>query len=49
MTEVACWAHCRRKIFDAWEATAPTSRQGSTRLDRPALCRRGRGERQANA
>ncbi|MFC2255080.1 IS66 family transposase [Labrys portucalensis] len=21
--EVACWAHCRRKIFDAWEATAP--------------------------
>lgn len=21
ITEVACWAHCRRKIFDAWEAT----------------------------
>jgi transposase len=21
ITEVACWAHCRRKIFDVWEAT----------------------------
>jgi len=23
ITEVACWAHCRRKIFDVWEATKP--------------------------
>ena len=21
ITEVACWAHCRRKIFDVWETT----------------------------
>ena len=21
ITEVACWAHCRRKVFDVWEAT----------------------------
>jgi hypothetical protein len=21
ITEVACWAHCRRKFFDVWEAT----------------------------
>jgi transposase len=21
VTEVGCWAHCRRKIFDVWEAT----------------------------
>jgi hypothetical protein len=22
ITEVACWSHCRRKIFDAWETFA---------------------------
>jgi hypothetical protein len=21
ITEVACWAHCRRKFFDVWQAT----------------------------
>ena len=24
ITEVACWAHCRRKIFDVWVATKST-------------------------
>lgn len=28
IVEVACWAHCRRKIYDAWETTkSPTARQ----------------------
>ncbi len=27
ITEVACWAHCRRKFFDVWEATkAPVAK-----------------------
>lgn len=33
ITEVACWAHCRRKIFDAWEATAsPIARETLDRI-----------------
>jgi hypothetical protein len=24
ITEVACWSHCRRRIFDAWERTKST-------------------------
>ena len=24
ITEVACWSHCRRKIFDVWETTKST-------------------------
>ena len=34
ITEVACWAHCRRKIFDVWEATK--SAVAKTALDRIA-------------
>jgi transposase len=32
ITEVACWAHCRRKIYDAWEATKSPVAKGA--LDR---------------
>jgi transposase len=33
ITEVACWAHCRRKIFDAWEATAsPVAKEALDRI-----------------
>lgn len=33
ITEVACWAHCRRKIFDAWEATAsPVAKEALNRI-----------------
>ncbi len=24
ITEVACWSHCRRRIFDVWETTKST-------------------------
>jgi transposase len=34
ITEVACWAHCRRKIFDVWEATK--SAVAKTALDQIA-------------
>ena len=35
ITEVACWAHCRRKIFEVWETTkSPVAKAG---LDRIAL------------
>ncbi len=35
ITEVACWAHCRRKFFDIWEATkSPVAK--AARLDRIA-------------
>jgi transposase len=34
ITEVACWAHCRRKFFDVWEATK--SPVAKTALDRIA-------------
>jgi transposase len=28
ITEVGCWAHCRRKLFDVWEATkSPVARE----------------------
>jgi transposase len=31
--EVACWAHCRRKIFDVWEATkSPVAREALDRI-----------------
>ena len=31
--EVACWAHCRRKIFDVWKATeSPTAREALDRI-----------------
>ena len=43
ITEVACWAHCRRNIFDVWEATKSTGRQGGARPDRPVLRHRGQG------
>ncbi len=33
ITEVACWAHCRRKIFDAWEDTkSPVAKQALDRI-----------------
>jgi hypothetical protein len=33
ITEVACWAHCRRKIFDVWEATkSPIAKEGLDRI-----------------
>ncbi len=34
ITEVACWAHCRRKFFDVWEATKSPVAKGA--LDRIA-------------
>jgi hypothetical protein len=27
ITEVACWAHCRRSIFDVWQSTKSTDPQ----------------------
>jgi transposase len=31
--EVACWAHCRRKIFDVWDATqSPVAREALDRI-----------------
>jgi transposase len=33
ITEVACWAHCRRKFFDVWEATkSPVARDALDRI-----------------
>lgn len=31
--EVACWAHCRRKFFDVWEATgSPVAKEAIDRI-----------------
>ena len=33
ITEVACWAHCRRKIFDVWDATkSPVAKEALDRI-----------------
>lgn len=33
ITEVACWAHCRRKFYDAWEATkSPVAKEALDRI-----------------
>jgi hypothetical protein len=33
ITEVACWAHCRRKIFEVWEATkSPVAKEALDRI-----------------
>jgi transposase len=33
ITEVACWAHCRRKIFDVWDATkSPVANEALDRI-----------------
>jgi transposase len=33
ITEVACWAHCRRKIFDVWEQTkSPVAKEALDRI-----------------
>jgi hypothetical protein len=33
ITEVACWAHCRRKLFDVWEATkSPVAKEALDRI-----------------
>jgi len=33
LTEVACWAHCRRKFFDVWEATkSPVAKEALDRI-----------------
>ncbi len=33
IVEVACWAHCRRKIFDVWEATkSPVAKEAIDRI-----------------
>ena len=33
ITEVACWAHCRRKYFDVWEATkSATAKEALDRI-----------------
>jgi transposase len=33
ITEVACWAHCRRKFFDVWEAAkSPVAREALDRI-----------------
>jgi hypothetical protein len=33
ITEVACWAHCRRKVFDVWETTkSPVAKEALDRI-----------------
>jgi transposase len=33
ITEVACWAHCRRKVFDVWESTkSPMAKEAIDRI-----------------
>jgi hypothetical protein len=33
ITEVACWAHCRRKFFDVWETTkSPVAKEALERI-----------------
>ena len=33
ITEVACWSHCRRKLFDVWEASkSPVAREALDRI-----------------
>jgi transposase len=33
ITEVACWAHCRRKFYDVWEATkSPIAKEALDRI-----------------
>ena len=33
ITEVACWAHCRRKIFDVWDTTkSPVAKEALDRI-----------------
>ncbi len=33
ITEVACWAHCRRKLFDVWKATkSPVAKEALDRI-----------------
>lgn len=33
ITEVACWAHCRRKFYDAWDATkSPVAKEALDRI-----------------
>ena len=33
ITEVACWAHCRRKLFDVWDTTkSPVAREALDRI-----------------
>jgi transposase len=33
LTEVACWAHCRRKFFDVWEAAkSPVAKEALDRI-----------------
>ena len=33
IVEIACWAHCRRKNFDAWEATqSPIAKEALDRI-----------------
>jgi transposase len=33
ITEVACWAHCRRKFYDVWEATqSPVAKEALDRI-----------------
>jgi hypothetical protein len=42
VTEVACWAHCRRSIFDVWQTTKSTVAKAA--LDRIAIVLRHRGQ-----
>ena len=37
ITEVACWSHWRRAIFDVWQSTKVDRRQGGARSDRQVL------------
>jgi len=33
ITEIACWSHCRRKIFDVWEASqSPIAKEALDRI-----------------
>jgi hypothetical protein len=33
ITEIACWAHCRRKFYDVWEATkSPVAKEALDRI-----------------
>ena len=45
ITEVACWAHCRRKILRRVGSDEIAGRQGGARSDRRDLCDRGQGPR----
>ena len=46
LTEVACWAHARRKIYDVHVETKSPAAAAGARDDRAAVCDRSRHQRQ---